>query len=83
MTATMRNTDLKRDFDAILTEVRLGNVDDTIGRIAIEAEKYILYLEAFEDRSRSFENTLDKMSESTDPNVKAVLDNYFKEFAIA
>jgi len=76
----MRNANLKRDFDEIITEVRLGNVDDSVGRIVIEAENYINYLEAFEDRARKFENKLDSLSESTDPAVQKFLADNFKEF---
>ena len=76
----MNNTDLKRDFEAILTEVRLGEVDSTIGRVIIEAEKYIEFLEAFETRTRRFEAVLEKMDAVNDPEIKKVLETYFKDF---
>lgn len=76
----MNNKDLKRDFENILTEVRLGEVDSTISRVIIEAEKYIEYLEAFETRARAFEAVLEKMDATNDPEIKKVLETYFKEF---
>jgi len=79
----MRNTNLKTDFESVITEVRLGEIDGTVGRIVIEAENYINYLEAFEDRSRKFEDILGKMEESNDPTVLKVLEDYFKEFKVA
>jgi len=79
----MRNTNLKTDFESVITEVRLGEIDSTVGRIVIEAENYINYLEAFEDRARKFEDILDKMEESNDPVVLKVLEDYFKEFKVA
>ena len=79
----MRNTNLKNDFESVITEVRLGEIDSTVGRIVIEAENYINYLEAFEDRSRKFEDILGRMEESTDPAVLKVLEDYFKEFKVA
>jgi hypothetical protein len=79
----MRNTNLKNDFESVITEVRLGEIDGAVGRIVIEAENYINYLEAFEDRSRKFEDILGKMEESTDPAVLKVLEDYFKEFKVA
>jgi len=76
----MNNQDLKRDFENILTEVRLGEVDSTIGRVIIEAEKYIGYLEDFETRARKFEAVLEKMAATNDPEINKVLETYFKEF---
>jgi len=76
----MNNQDLKRDFENILTEVRLGEIDSTIGRVIIEAEKYIRYLEDFETRARKFEAVLEKMAATNDPEINKVLETYFKEF---
>ena len=76
----MKNINLKRDFDNIVTEVRLGNVDDSVGRVVIEAENYINYLEGFEERARKFEDKLDQLSESSDPVVQKFVADNFKEF---
>ena len=43
---TMRNTNLSTDLTNLIKEVRLGNLDDLVGRVLMDVEDYVLFLES-------------------------------------
>lgn len=65
---TMRNTNLSTDLTNLIKEVRLGNLDDLVGRVLMDVEDYVLFLESKEDRLTAIETALDKLAEKAETN---------------
>lgn len=78
--AIKRHPELQKGIQEIITEVRLGGIDDQIGRTAIEAESYITYLEVKEDRLTAIESKMEELYNGTDPALKELIEKNFSEF---
>ena len=65
---TMRNTNLSTDLTNLIKEVRLGNLDDLVGRVLMDVEDYVLFLESKEDRLTAIETALDNLAEKAETN---------------
>lgn len=67
-TVSLRNTNLQTDISNLIREVRLGNLDQTVGQVLLDVEDYVRFLENKEDRLTAIENALDKIAEKAEAN---------------